>query len=151
MANYKYPYIPKPYYSAVMLACKIIREEQAFNKAINSAAKYYGVNKEELERHVRARQGAGQKNSTKTRKYKYYVCCECTICEGPSTWDRPSVRKATSRKNAANQVPKYYGGGDGAYAWETFGDCISEYNTKEEAEANMTADFEKYKLEKEYW
>jgi hypothetical protein len=59
--TYKYPYIPKDYYPAVMLACKIIRERKAFHWAINSAVKYYGVDQEELERYVRARQAAGQR------------------------------------------------------------------------------------------
>lgn len=148
MSNYKYPYIPKPYYPAVMLACRIIREEQAFNKAINSAAKYYNVDKEELEHHVRSRQGAGQRKSTKTRRYKYYVCCECVVCEGPNTYHNPSVRKASSPGNAANQIPMRSGGGDGAYGWESFGVCITEHNTKEEAEANMIADFMAYRHSK---
>ena len=43
MGEYKYPYVPKEYYPAVMFACKIIRQNGTFNKAINSSAKYYGV------------------------------------------------------------------------------------------------------------
>lgn len=66
--QYTYPYIPKEYYPAVMFACKIIRENGWFNKAINTAAKYYGVNREELKSHVRARQGAGQRAKNQKRR-----------------------------------------------------------------------------------
>ena len=47
-----YPYIPKQYYAAVMFACKMIRENGYFNKAINTAANYYNVNPKEVEKHV---------------------------------------------------------------------------------------------------
>ena len=71
MTDYKYPYVPKEYYAAVIFACKMIRENGYFNKAIKTAANYYGVDADELEKHVRKRQGAGQKG--KSRKYFYYV------------------------------------------------------------------------------
>ena len=71
MTDYKYPYVPKEYYTAVIFACKMIRENGYFNKAIKTAANYYGVDADELEKHVRKRQGAGQKG--KSRKYFYYV------------------------------------------------------------------------------
>ena len=70
--KYKYPWIPREYYKPVMLACKMIRENGFFNKAIQTAANYYHVDQKELEQHVRKRQGAGQKG--KHREYKYYVC-----------------------------------------------------------------------------
>ena len=43
LSKYKYPYVPKEYYSAVMFACKLIRENGYFNKAIKTAAKYLSV------------------------------------------------------------------------------------------------------------
>ena len=71
MSDYKYPYIPKKYYAATMFACKMIRENGYFNKAIRIASNYYDVDADELEKHVRARQ-AGKKTSV-GRKYHWYV------------------------------------------------------------------------------
>lgn len=71
--EYKYPYIPRGYYPAVMYACKLIRENGYFNQAVKRASNYYDVDEEEVARYVRERQGAGQKG--KSRKYKYYVVC----------------------------------------------------------------------------
>lgn len=68
---YKYPWIPKEYYSAVIFACKMIRDNGYFNKAINTAANYYGVNAEKLSEFVRERQSAGQKGK-KRGNYKHY-------------------------------------------------------------------------------
>ena len=70
MAEHKYPYIPKKYFKPVMFACKMIRENGYFNKAVQTAANYYGVDADEVAKHVRARQGAGQKG--KKRKYNSY-------------------------------------------------------------------------------
>lgn len=96
MTEYKYPYIPKPYYPAVMLACKIIREERAFNKAINSAAKYYGVDKNELEKHVRARQAAGQRGKKRESGYemKWWLVVRGygTEAGGINEWSFETVR-----------------------------------------------------------
>jgi len=75
MPNYKYPYVPKDYYPAVMFACKMIRDNGYFNKAISTAADYYGVDELELERHVRARQGAGQKGK-KRGSMKWFAVIE---------------------------------------------------------------------------
>lgn len=144
MPKYKYPYIPREYYAAVMFACKMIQENGYFNKAIDTAAKYYRVDSEELERHVRKRQGAGQRASDEKRKYKYYVCCTCTIREGPTEYSNPVIKKATSAENAAAQIPNFHGGGDGAYAYDSFGIFISEYETKKEAEENIKKDFKSY-------
>ena len=71
MAEYKYPYIPKDYYPAVIYACKLIRKYGTFNVACQTAADEYGVDLEEVKKHVRKRQGAGQKG--KTRKYKHFL------------------------------------------------------------------------------
>ena len=115
----KYPYIPKEYYPAVMFACKMIRENGYYNKAIETAASYYGVDRDELDKHVRARQGAGQKG--KQRKYNYYVIAGYTYYNADGTcscWDYTDddylkhaivgVFKATSEENAVFQAEKKY-------------------------------------------
>ena len=78
--HFKYPYIPKQYYAAVMYACKLIRYHGNYNTAIRISSNHYGVDADTLSKHVRARQAAGQKR--KTRKYKYYV----SLCF-KSSWD----------------------------------------------------------------
>ena len=71
MGNYKYPYIPKEYYPAVMYACSCIRKYGTFNIAVRSAASKYGLDEGEIAKHVRKRQSAGQKGTS--RKYKWYA------------------------------------------------------------------------------
>lgn len=117
--GYKYPYIPKQYYAAVMFACKMIRENGYFNKAISTAANYYNVDEDELAKHVRARQGAGQKGTT--RKYKWFLLLtyddvmQFDDCGTLNSWSyytegdwrahsHKRVIKATSLKNAKSQV-----------------------------------------------
>ena len=105
----KYPYIPKEYYAATMFACKLIRQDGFFNKAINSSAKYYGVDKDELIKHVRARQGAGQRGK-KRGKYKKYRFKGIAI----HRWnerdmgeiDVDLIVKATNLDNAYKQLDK---------------------------------------------
>ena len=114
MAEHKYPYIPKKYFKPVMFACKMIRENGYFNKAVQIAANYYGVDADEVAKHVRARQGAGQKGIT--RKYHTYgIVALHSFIYGPDldTCDHWSyfeddykqnlvflVKKATSEENA---------------------------------------------------
>lgn len=113
MAEHKYPYIPKKYFKPVMFACKMIRENGYFNKAVQTAANYYGVDADEVAKHVRARQGAGQKG--KTRKYHTYgIVALRSFVHGPDLddWDHWSyfeddykqnlkffIKKATSEEN----------------------------------------------------
>jgi hypothetical protein len=75
MKKYRYPYIPKEYYPAVMYACKLVRETGYKNKAIEKAANYYGVDEDEVRKHFEARNAAGckAKSAAKGRKYKYFV------------------------------------------------------------------------------
>lgn len=109
MAEHKYPFIPKPYYAAVMFAAKMIRENGYFNKAIQQAAKYYGVDPSELEKHVRARQAAGQKGK-KRGSYQYYrykgkadlYYGETDSFFGTMVFDE--VIKATSENNAFKRL-----------------------------------------------
>lgn len=139
MMSKQYPYIPRDYYRPVMFACQMIREKQGYTKAINVAAKYYGVDRTELEHLVRARQATGQKGMT--RKYKWYAVqyskgneYESRFLEDEARWE---VVKATSEDNAMRQIGKrfgYYGtnGFDGE--WPVFGE-VREFDTEEEAKA----------------
>lgn len=140
MDDYKYPYIPKEYYQAVMYACSCIRKYGTFNRAINAAANKYGVDKSEVEKHVRKRQGAGQKGST--RKYKYYLVIGYTDrwlhdYDTDILWSQAHendwkqhrrkvarIIKATSWENAKKQInDNVYIDRDGRLC----GDCISHY------------------------
>lgn len=114
MSDYKYPYIPKKYFKPVMFACKLIRENGYFNKAVQTAANYYGVDADEVAKHVRARQGAGQKG--KTRKYytfgivalhSYIYGHDLDTCDHWTYFEEDykqnivfTVKKATSEDNA---------------------------------------------------
>lgn len=113
--SYKYPYIPREYYAATMFACKLIREHGTFNRAISTAANYYDVDSDELEKHVRARQAAGQKGASTGRKYKYWVVSkyyDSWDIENADTLAYPEtviVKRATSQKNATKikEINKY--------------------------------------------
>ena len=64
-----YPYIgDKQMYAAVVYACKSIRKHHWFNVAVEHACAKYGVNREELEAHLKARQVAGQRIKGRVRK-----------------------------------------------------------------------------------
>ena len=53
--RYKYPYIPYEYYSATFFAIKMINQGQQIWNACYRSAKYYKVNKDELQKHVEKR------------------------------------------------------------------------------------------------
>jgi hypothetical protein len=69
---YKYPWIPRKYYAAVMFACKMIRENNQFNRACRVASEYYDVDEYELRKHVSARAGAGKKGK-KVGTMKWFI------------------------------------------------------------------------------
>lgn len=109
MSDYKYPYIPKDYYPAVMFACKMIRENGYFNKAISIASGYYGVDEGELSKHVRARQAAGQrgKKRGKFKKYRYKGIGYLSYREhGYDDYPFDVTIKALNEKNASNHLCK---------------------------------------------
>ena len=141
MAN-KMPYIAdKKLYAAVMFACKMIREEGYFNKAVKIAARYYDVDADDVASEIRKRQSVGQ-TGKKRGKYKYYTCCmECIGNDGGSlTYYRPFVAKATCRENASGRY-SWFNGSYGNYAAEAESVAIKEYETKKEAEENLMRDF----------
>lgn len=70
-------------YAPVMFACKMIRQDGYFNRAVSTAAKYYNVDADEVTNHVRARQAAGQQGTFYKRKFgvdkdtpKWYNWCK---------------------------------------------------------------------------
>ena len=70
MSENKYPYVPKKYYPAVILACKMIRESGWFNKAVSYCANKYNLDEDTLAHHIRKRQAAGQKGKKRTNPRK---------------------------------------------------------------------------------
>ena len=117
MPSYKYPYIPKEYYAAVMYACKIIRETGNFNRAVRIASSHYDVDDEILERHIRKRQGAGQKGKaspTKNKKYKYFVVAAYNHVDDADGWyvdttscpDYLKVEKGISEASVLRRLPR---------------------------------------------
>ena len=156
MSDYKYPFIPKPYYPAVMFACSCIRKYGTFNVAVRSAAKKYGLDEDEIAKHVRKRQGAGQKGQT--RNYKYYVVTGLTdewwnmgdytlpwSQAAPEEWKEKRKRvatiiKATSADNAVARVANSHEyDRDTMEPAGTFWRDITcrEFNSKSEADAQL--------------
>lgn len=107
MSEYKYPYCPKEYYPALMYACKLVRN-YGINNAIKTASRKYNVDAKALERHFRARQGAGQKGST--RKYHYYKIAY-HYCDPDWYNDKlyEATVKATTEGNAIAQIWRSHG------------------------------------------
>jgi hypothetical protein len=138
-----YPYIAnKTMFAAVMFACKMIRENGYFNQAVTRAANYYGVNKTELAKNIRARQSAGQKAKYKpknTRKYKWFTCYVHVLNDMGYSVRSPQVRKGISENNVF-KVLSYDDNGGSWFIEETLR-TIKEYDTKQEAEKNLEEDF----------
>ena len=138
----KYPYIPdKTLYAAVMYACKMIRETGWFNKAVEEASDYYDVPEEDIAREIRKRQSVGQKNSSKKRKYKWYIVDEYEHfqyrddCEEyVSNPYRFKVVRAIDRIHAGKTSDPFAWGADNECYSEICRHVIGEYETKKEAE-----------------
>lgn len=136
----KYPRIPKQYFPAVMFACKIIREEGAFNKALSVASNYYGVDKSELEKYIRARQAAGQRGNG-GYKLKWYVIDRRVACEANPEWShsyhivrgrsRDSVLRTYVDRDMAFDMRNDTGSSYSRYMSTVI---VSEHETKAEAE-----------------
>ena len=150
MSEYKYPWVPREYYLAVKGACSMIRATGYFNKAVSYYSRRYGVDPDELAKHIRARQSAGQKGKTpksagnnKGKQYKWFIVVEQSFCEGNGSfcYSYPKVLKGLT----AETVVKKYDYADwsktnrsniagSAWAEEYIHVAIAEFNTKEEAE-----------------
>ena len=137
--TYAYPYIPKQYYPAVMLACKILREDGTYNRALSIAANYYDVDEDILKKHVDARVHAKKRESG--YKMKWFVIerrchCDANYDYGADVF----VAKGRSKETVESGYAKFdweeqrrndYGGSYAPY-WTT--SVISEHDTKEEAQ-----------------
>ena len=143
MKKYRYPYVPRDYYPAVMFACKIIRESGCFNRAISTSASYYGVDETVLADHVRKRQGAGQ-SGRRRGSYKWFVVRTQSWSEG-SGYGYPdyqvvrglsvdSVGRRFDERNYRWTVANDYGG---AYAPSWSSEVFGPYQTEGEAEEEM--------------
>lgn len=143
---YKYPWIPREYYSAVMFACKMIREHGTFNKSCRIAAEYYNVDEDEVRKHVSARSAAGHKgkrSGTTGKKFRYWLVIPGYECEahGPTYEpDKVMVKRAIDYRHAAHnwlKTQKTMPRTDSYY--EVTACCMQGgspdgYTTKEEAE-----------------
>ena len=143
---YKYPYVPKRYYPAVMFACKMIRENGYFNKAIRTAADYYNVDEEELERHVRARQAAGQAGKPRG-KMKWFIVDEF---RGTDAGGEQKTKTEIVRGKSLETVERRFFTQDmdynrrhdygGSYAQYVTHNVYGPYDTKEQAEHELRGD-----------
>lgn len=146
----KYPFIPdKRMYAAVMGACKYIRERGYFNKAISYYADKYDVDSEELAKHIRARQAAGQKgrkSASTGKKYHYFICCETVWCEanGETAYMHPSIERGLSKETVMRRMSAYdwertcredYGG---SYAPVYGHEVLAQYDSEEEAKRHFS-------------
>ena len=127
-----------------MFACKLIRETGYFNKAVEEAADYYNVDEDELKRHIRERQAAGQKGKAKGRKYRWFILSRYELSDALSfcEYGDYDIIRATSYTNAIlhfaeaderETMRRDYGG---SYAPEIGHIVIGEhdgYETKSEA------------------
>lgn len=149
---YKYPYIAdKKMYAAVMGACKWIRESGYFNKAVSYYADRFGVDEDELAKHIRARQGAGQKGK-KRGTYKWFIVLTWESCDadGEGHLVDIDIRKALNNKNAKHSWRSYNRANDygGNYSAFRFDDIYGEYESKEMAEKEC--DLLEDKIKKRY-
>jgi hypothetical protein len=157
--KYKYPFIPKDIYPAVMYACKLMRENgHAIHWSSNIAAKYYGVSADVIEKHIRARQGAGQKAANEKRsprKFSFYSVVGISNWENGDPWNerriwgneplseimeglKIKIVRASNDKKAEEQAYSYVmESNDGYHSFERWFDVctMKKFATKKEAEA----------------
>ena len=138
MGEYKYPYVPKDFYPAVMFACKMLEEKFEFDTAIARAAEYYKVDTAELTEHVQKRQAA------ENQKMKYsYFAVEFSLGveqDGCDHFQRNKAQYMVKRGLTKNTVKRSMSSGDNAYSKYSpqhyFG-RIEQFETKEEAEKKV--------------
>ena len=135
---YKYPFIAdKELYKAVMFACKMIREEGFFNKAVARAADYYNVDEEDVAREVRKRQAAGQKGKP-LGKMKWFIVCSNTGDVYESTFSRFRIKRGKNAETVSDKDMSYREFVD-MMENDTHRliEVVGEYETKKEAEENF--------------
>lgn len=143
MAEHKYPWVPREYFPAVMFACKMIRESGYFNKAIEAASEYYNVDEVELEKHVRARQAAGQRGR-KRGSFKWFVAVPFVDSDahpydgGPG--GRPRIVKGLTKESVERRFTKCDAGATkrndygGPYSLAYWTRIYGPFTSKSEAE-----------------
>ena len=152
MSEYTYPYIAdKTEYAATMYACQLIRKYGTFNVACKTAARRYGISQDVVEKHVRARQGAGQKKAAKRnpRKYHYYLI-ETSDTGHSFGGYRYYIEKATSGSNARSHIDPGFYGHDEEYEKDCI-ERIMEFDSEDNARQEATKwAKQRNKEEKEY-
>lgn len=144
---YKYPFIPKNLYPAVMFAAKLVREKGTFNECCRIASRYYRVSEDEVRKHLQARCHSGQKGRSH-KPFKYFTACAIELQgdAGLVAVSCPQILKATTKENAAKQVRKEITQGKGNESYyERYGRVIREYETREDAISNLRNDYKEYK------
>ena len=142
---HKYPFIPdKRMYAAVMGACSYIRETGYFNKAVSYYADKYNVDEDDLAKHIRARQSAGQRgrtSSAKGKKYKWFIVSDVYYCDayGEEEPTNHRIERGISKDSILNRHfesdlrfsrANDYGG---SYAPSRTTLCSAGYSTEQEA------------------
>lgn len=135
---YKYPYIAdKKLYAAVMFACKMIREDGFFNKAVERAADYYGVNEKDVAVEVRKRQSAGQKGKS-LGKMKWFIICQNKGDVYRSAFSNFKIKRGKNAKTVTSQDMSYMAFID-MMENDTHDliEVVGEYDSKKEAQENF--------------
>jgi hypothetical protein len=144
---YKYPFIPRELYPAVMYAAKLVREKGAFNQACTIAANYYNVDEDEVRKHLAARSAAGRKGR-KHRPLKWFTACvvELVTDDGYPIVSRPTIKRAADALNVPKQFRSESRHGNSYYShYERNGHALKEYETERDAIAHLREDFKEYK------
>jgi len=138
---YKYPYIPKDLYPAVMFAANCVRKYGTFNVACRAAARKFRVSEADVRKHLSARSHAGQ-TGRKHRPFKWFTACAYSIHgdDGYISFSMPTVVKATSKSNAMKQF-RHFDEGEGHHFHGGGGHIMREYQSEDEARANLRADY----------
>ncbi len=134
----KYPFIAdKKLYAAAMFACKMIREEGFFNKAVARAADHYNVDEEDVAKEVRKRQSAGQKGKP-LGKMKWFIVCSNTGDVIASTFSRFRIMRGKSAETVTTKDMSYREFID-MMENDTHRliEVVGEYESKKEAEENF--------------
>lgn len=70
MSEYKYPWVPREYFAAMMGALKMIQDTGHFNKAVNYYSGKYNVDPNTLVKYIKERQGIEQKDKPEVKESK---------------------------------------------------------------------------------
>lgn len=141
-SGYKYSWIPKEYYPAVMFAAKLVRQSGWFNKACRTAANYYGVDEDKVREYLSKRSHEGQAAKPKpAKKRAYFVIEESTYtCEGSEHYTRYFTtmgysESAVNRRLTDSDIKFSIRNETGSYySKDRFSSIVGEFATQAEAE-----------------